>query len=313
MAARERSSIFLAAAVVVHVAVVLLLPHTRGERGPQSRHEETAWIDTIEGDRIAEGHAQAFSMLTTHEPTTRGHAGGILPKAPGADATRDPEWGIEAQSDPTGSSSLFLNQDIGLGGPSSYRVEIAKQRLDEHALANEAANHVIMDPIHAHEIMNGDYASGPVVAQIEHSTREVPSAPTEGRALLAVKVDELGLVVSVGVADASTDRRDWTDVATHVMNALAQKRLRLPQGSKGVSMRIEVTSKIALPSGSGTPIHVGSPAVDAISKMVKGEFDKAPDNGMGTIPIVGGGFDLSDIGAHKMRMVAAHVVSATVD
>jgi hypothetical protein len=83
----------------------------------------------------------------------------------------------------------------------------------------------------------------------------------------------------------------------------------MPHGAKGVAMRIEVSSKVALPSGSRTPLHVGSPALDALSNMAKGQFDKAADNGTGSVPIIGGGFDLSDIGAHPTRQVAAHVVS----
>jgi len=92
---------------------------------------------------------------------------------------------------------------------------------------------------------------------------------------------------------------------------MAQKRVRVPPGAKGVAMKIEISSKVTLPSGARHPLEVSSPVVDAARNAAHGQFDKG--EGMnGGLPIVAGQFDLSDIGAHPMRVVGARVLSENV-
>lgn len=309
---RRRNAMFFAAALVAHAAVVILLPRARIHPPPKPPPDEMLWLDTAPTGHATDGTG-ALATTTTRTSSRARRSGTVTVTIPGRTETEtESGTGTEAESG-TGTesgslSSLLLSQDIGLRGSGSYRMDVARQQPSDSETANENANHAIMDAIHANEILNGDFTTGPVVKEIESTTRNLAGTPFEGRAVFAVRVDELGLVLSVGVDEASGDRREWNEVATHVLNALAQRRLRMPHGAKGVAMRIEVTSKVALPSGSRVPLHVGSPAADAVSKMVKGEFDKAPD----TPAIIGGSFDLSDIGAHPMRMVGAHIVSASV-
>ncbi len=303
---------FLALAFGVHVAVLALMPPVRTNGSSQPK-DDLAWLEELhENDPVAAGHAQAFSMLTTTMGSRRSSAVSPTTKTEpptGTESGTGTEKGTEKESESaSGLPSLLITQDIGLRGGGSYRMEMARQQPSEREIQNDNANHTIMDPIRAHEALNGDLTSGPVVAELEHTTRSLAGSPFEGRAIFAVHVDELGLVLSVGVDETSGDRREWEAVAAHVLNALAQKRLVMPHGAKGMAMRIEVTSKVVLPSGSRAPLHVGSPAVDAVSKMAKGDFEKAGD----TPAIIGGSFDLSDIGAHPMRVAAAHVVSETV-
>jgi len=115
----------------------------------------------------------------------------------------------------------------------------------------------------------------------------------------------------VQVAESTGDRHAWEDVGKRVLNAMAQKRVHVPPGAKGVAMRIELSSKVTLPSGARHPMTVTSPVVDAARNMANGQFDKG--EGMnGGLPIVAGSFDLSDIGAHPMRVVGARVLSENV-
>ena len=64
-----------------------------------------------------------------------------------------------------------------------------------------------------------------------------PGSPFEGRALFAISVDEVGLVVNVQVAESTGDRHAWEDVGRRVLNSMAQKRVRVPPGAKGVAMK----------------------------------------------------------------------------
>ena len=188
-------------------------------------------------------------------------------------------------------------------------MEMARQPLPDDG--NEKLQHAINDPIHERERLNGSLTSGPFAQELERATRADSGSPFEGRALFAISVDEVGLVVNVQVAESSGDRHAWEDVGKRVLNAMAQKRVRVPPGAKGVAMKIEISSKVTLPSGARHPITVGSPVVDAARNMANGQFDKG--EGMnGGLPIVAGSFDLSDIGAHPMRVVGARVLSENV-
>ena len=175
---------------------------------------------------------------------------------------------------------------------------IAKQAMpapDEATVVADNMKHAIMDPIHAHEQQNGTLADGPVSVALEESTRRLAGSPFEGRAVFSVRIDELGLVVSAQVVESSSDRHAWDEVAAHAFNALAQKRIHIPPGSKGISMQVEITSKVVLPSGA--------------AHRVTAQLGGPPDPTSSTLPIVSGQFDLSDIGAHPMRVVGAHVLS----
>ena len=234
---------------------------------------------------------------TTHETTS----------------TENTSTEIETEPSPSPSSSAMPigPASLGLSGPGSFRMEIARQQPNEQEAQNENLRHVIMDPIHERERLNGSLTSGPFAQELERSTRADSGSPFEGRALFSIRVDEVGLVVSVQVAESSGDRHAWEDVGRRLLNAMAARRVRVPPGAKGVAMQIEITSKVTLPSGARSPLHVNSPAADAVSDMAKGKFEKGQDMN-GSVPIVGGSFDLSDIGAHPLRVVGARVLSENV-
>jgi hypothetical protein len=206
---------------------------------------------------------------------------------------------------------------IGLTGLGSYRLDGFRTPSDTTELETGTAseneriaqniNHAIMDPIRAHEARNGTLADGPVVNELERTTRQLPGAPFEGRAILAFRIDELGLVVSATVEDSSGDRREWDEVAKATFNALAQTRVRLPSGSKGIAMRVEITAQVVLPSGARHPVSVGSPSVDALGHVLQGQFDRPAE----TPSIAAMTFDVSDIGAHPKRVASARVLSET--
>lgn len=206
-------------------------------------------------------------------------------------------------------SIVSQSTEIGLDGTSSFRLDLAKHQPDENAIVAENVRRSILEPLRAHERQNGDLTSGPVAAALEQTTRRTDGTPFDGHAVFSIEVDSLGLVAHVNVDEASGDRRAWDEVARAVLNAFAQKRLHVPPGAQRVAMRIEIRSKMALPSGARHAASVNAPAVDAVGHAAHGQFDRAGSDGTGAAPVVGGGFDVADMGAHAQRVVGARVLS----
>lgn len=318
MGLARRQLVFYGAAVALHALAVALLPRAR----PLEAWEPIGKLPdkpvVIDIDELLKTSAAtstgtltmtstgATALSRAHvEPRTGTHTGTGSGTEPGTTAETGPA--------PTGSTqgpSLFITTPdaIGLSGPGSYSVDVAKQHGSENERIAENVNRAIMDPIHEHELRNGSLTSGPVAQELERSTRGDPGSPFEGRAVFAIRVDEVGLVVSVGVSESSGDRQAWDDVAKRVLNALAQKRVHMPPGAKGVAMNIEITSKVTLPSGARVPLKINSGLGSAALDVAHGKFDRAPE----TPSVVGGSFDLSDIGAHPQRVVGARVLSENV-
>jgi hypothetical protein len=206
---------------------------------------------------------------------------------------------------PLERGSIGLERGIGSYRFDALKSQAAEPEQTENERIADNVNHAIMDPIRAHEARNGTLADGPIVNELENTTRHLAGSPFEGHAIVAFRVDELGLVVSATIEDVSGDRRDWEEVAKATFNALAQKRIHLPAGARGLAMRVEIMSSVVLPSGARHALSVGSPAVEALDHALKGEGSSSAT----TPSIAGATFDISDIGAHPVRVVGARVLS----
>jgi hypothetical protein len=308
---------FFVAAVVLHVGAFAVLPIAH--HSPTKVHEvEEVSVDLI--DPATGASTSTSTAMGTVTGTTR-HAearalGSMTIPTNGVRGVPETSTGnengaseIEAVPSPSASAMPLGPASLGLGGSRSFSMEMARQPLPDDS--NENLKHAINDPIHEHELGNGSLTSGPFAQELERATRGDPGSPFEGRALFSISVDDVGLVVNVQVAESSGDRHAWEDVGKRVLNAMAARRVRVPPGAKGVAMKIEISSKVTLPSGARHPLTVNSPVVDAARNMANGQFDKG--EGMnGGLPIVAGQFDLSDIGAHPMRVVGARVLSENV-
>ena len=303
---------FYVAAALLHVGVLAVLPIAR-HAPPKVKALEEVSVDFIDpevasgvGSKSVESGGSAIMRARTH---ARGTSTNTITSTETSTSTSTSESVSEASASPSASAMPIGPASLGLGGSRSFSMEIARQPLPDDS--NETLKHAINDPIHERERLNGSLTSGPFAQELERATRADPGSPFEGRAMFAISVDEVGLVVNVQVADSTGDRHAWEDVGKRVLNAMAAKRVHVPPGAKGVAMKIEISSKVTLPSGARHPITVSSPVVEAAQNMAHGQFDKG--EGMnGGLPIVAGQFDLSDIGAHPMRVVGARVLSENV-
>ncbi len=198
-------------------------------------------------------------------------------------------------------------QQLGVTGNRTFATP--PPPISDNEIVRQRVQHSIQDGLRDQEVASGDPVSGPIVHALEEGTR-ASLAPINGRATFDAVLDAGGVVLSIGTVDSTSNRSDWDTVARTSAATLIGKRLRTSKN--GLVVRIEVTSRVQLPSGSlpgvggdvlkdssgdkSTP-HAGQVSV---LKMAP----KKPD-----LVVLEFGFDVSDIGAHPTRVVAAHVTS----
>jgi hypothetical protein len=145
------------------------------------------------------------------------------------------------------------------------------------------------------------------------------SSPVNGQAEFVATVDATGLVVALRPVRVTSGAAEWRNVAAQALKQLAKKRLHVPAGATGLEVRLALSSRIQLPSGSssmGTVHQTPFLSKDGsrLSRLeLPPESRKLPDQqgpaGLGTPllqqPIPGGGIDgdLADIGGVSRRIV----------
>lgn len=128
------------------------------------------------------------------------------------------------------------------------------------------------------QVIDGGYG-GPVVSAA-HVAASGIHAPQVGYATFDIETDGKGLVTTVKLVDYGGDL-GWQHVQKELQTNLETQRLKVPTGANGVHVRVRVDADMKLPSGAK---------------------QKITPQGLGF------GFDLSDIGAVKHRVVAVKLV-----
>jgi len=202
------------------------------------------------------------------------------------------EWTLHITSGSgTSAPSAPTLADLGLDGKNHFlggskeappRPAPDLERL-AHDRSNRAAGEAMRGALHDGDVAKGLGSGGPVVAALEEAVL-AGAVPVESHAVFIAIADASGIVTRVDIESASDDLAAFRAIAQDVLNRLREKRVRVPTAARGLSMRIDVSSGLALPSGAGAA-GVG--------------FD--PRN-------TGMSFDFSDIGAHVGRMVHARIL-----
>jgi hypothetical protein len=128
------------------------------------------------------------------------------------------------------------------------------------------------------QVIDGGYG-GPVVSAA-HAAASGIHAPQVGYATFDIETDGKGLVTTVKLVDYGGDL-GWQHVQKELQTNLETQRLKVPAGANGVHVRVRVDADMRLPSGAK---------------------QKITPQGLGF------GFDVSDIGAVKHRVVAVKLV-----
>lgn len=188
------------------------------------------------------------------------------------------------------------------------RTRVAEQRLKRYLVAG------MME----HDRATGASRNGAVVTALRDAALLVTS-PVNGQAEFVATIDATGLVTALRPTRVSSNVADWRNVAARALKELAKRRLRVPAGAAGLEVRLALSSKIQLPSGSTSlgAMHT-VPLLNndgtRLSRLeLPPESNKLPDQSdpgaLGTPllkqPIPGGGIDgdLADIGGVGHRIV----------
>jgi hypothetical protein len=117
----------------------------------------------------------------------------------------------------------------------------------------------------AHDREVGMSPGGPLLEPTRDAVRS-SLVPDFARAVLEFTTDRTGLVVSVRVLDSGSDRRAWDEVADKLAAETRKRPLRLPPGTSGLAVTMEVESKIIAPSAN-------DPRKGAVSRVLSGLID----------------------------------------
>jgi hypothetical protein len=193
------------------------------------------------------------------------------------------EHGTSAHSGPTLGDLALDGKNHFLGGreatpePGPDPDRAARDR------ANRAAGEAVRAALHDHDVALGLGSGGPVVTALEEAVH-AGTAPLDSHAVLVAIADASGIVTRVDIESASDDLASFRAIAQDVLNRMREKRVRVPAAARGLSIRIDVSSRLALPSGE-TGSGIGfAPRQMALT------------------------FDPSDIGARPVQVIHARIL-----
>jgi hypothetical protein len=211
------------------------------------------------------------------------------------------------ESAPSGSASAapfafsptvraaLSDEALGLDGHNRFVGNLPDPGADQAVAPAPAAVNMapgikksLRDAIQSRDHELGLDSGGPLVAVAEEVTR--PSdAPSNGRAVFEITVDESGGVTAVRVVDVTEARSAWERVAEHLGATLRSRRIVVRNHAKGLVVTLEVSSRWVTPSGSNAG---GAPTLGRF--LSDGEQLH---------------FDVTDIGSRPLRDVHARVLS----
>jgi len=243
----------------------------------------------------------------TREPTPGAVAEGLVaarvtPPMPSPSSSTSEAPETVAASATAWSFSPTRPMDIDIG---SYwkSVATASSAPRPPASADESAKNGdfarrLSDDMRALDVATGHSIAGPLVSAA-HDAASPNTAPEVGSATIEIESDASGQVVAAHVVDASGDRARWDDVAEQIRRSMANKRLRVPAGARGVRAHVRIVAERTLPSGERTSVHPGA-APDEVCDS------SGPTRRCGAgMPAGAGGTwgDVSNFGAKRSRVV----------
>jgi len=167
--------------------------------------------------------------------------------------------------------------------------------------------HVIHEALVTHDHDLGLDAAGALVGLAEDSVRASDGSPVDGKAYLDVNIGPDGTVASVLVVSATTPAAAWQPVASRLRETARSRSVLWRKTGKPLRIRLEVSSRWVLPSGSHPGQVLSSPYTKTNETWQTGTGDWLP--AFAASAVTGGArFDLSDMGARPLRDVHARIL-----
>jgi hypothetical protein len=254
---------------------------------------------------------------------------------------RAPAPGESGSSDarrPSGTAEapgLSLEQlGVGIGrAPSTLRVP-TERPASRRERAARRVQRVLSQGLADHDRELGLGAHGPIIGALERAARSA-ATPANGRAELLATVDASGRLVSIEVLEVSEDFRAWQRAAERARRALGHQRFRVPPSAQGLALRLEIVSRVQMPSGRdpgldvsvlGIPLQRGegerSSKLEILNPVPRLDTVEVPNPGGGEnvrLPVIqiqivplALAADPVDIGAHAQRVVRGSLLSVEV-
>lgn len=262
---------------------------------PRSPVELDVDVESLPGAGPAKDVASAFAPVRREA-----HAGAVAsPSAiPGlAGSSSEAAASPSPSSEPSGAESWTLSPTVPEPGGDRLSSAALESAVRAGIRATVAESRKRVDPlkqvlggISQHDIELGLVPGGEFVAVARDTVRR-SVAPMVGYARLEFQIDAGGSLTSVHVIDASSNDRDWNQVAEEIAKAARARRTRVPSGARGVALTLDVTSAVRTVTG-------GAPTDQALVKVLRAVGDPIDAIIDGTVP--------------AQRVVAAHVVDVHV-
>ena len=216
------------------------------------------------GERARVAHAEARRAAGARpDRSGAGTVGEPLSTAP--EPSGDGTWTFSptgAAPSGTGLSSAALDDALHAG----VRATLAEDRKKTHAMRD------VLPTFSEHDIELGLFPGGELVTLTRDAVR-TSLAPDVGHALLEFRIDGAGLVASVRVLDASSDRSEWDEVAADLAKAARAHPVRVPTGSQGLALTLDVTSAMKTLSGLAPTDSALTKAMRAINDPIDSVID----------------------------------------
>ena len=157
-----------------------------------------------------------------------------------------------AWSLPTGPVELGLG--LRASGMASRATALAAAEGHDGAARADApvdVRRMLTEPLRERDAALGLGMSGPLVGAVRDAVR-ASFAIEPSEATLEVDVGEGGQVLSTRVVSSTREPLAWADIARELTASMAQRRLRVPMGARGMraSLRVVVTPNV--PEGATT-------------------------------------------------------------
>jgi hypothetical protein len=237
---------------------------------------------------------------------------------PAAGATGAPPTGLSLDALGVGTNPFLGMKGLVDGPERAAPPAPPREAPDRTRVAELRLKQYLVGGMLAHDRAAGASRNGAVVTALRDAAMLV-SSPVNGEAEFVATIDATGLVTALRATRGTGSAADWRNVAAHALKALSKRRLRVPAGAAGLEVRLALSSKVQLPSGSSSvatlhQVPLLSEDGTRLSRLeLPKESNKLPDatdpGALGTPmmrqPIPGGGLDsdVADLGATGRRIV----------
>jgi hypothetical protein len=174
--------------------------------------------------------------------------------APADDSAASPSAGAWSLSPFRAAAAGAPSPELGLGkknamGQAALHAAFTEASRAERDEGDEGAGaSSVASALDARDHEAGLGPGGPLVKLAREAVRD-SLAPNVGHALFELRTDGAGIVLSVRVLDATSDRRSWEDVAAKLADSARAHPLKVPPGARGVAVTLRVDSAVRTKSG----------------------------------------------------------------